>query len=64
MEVGLLSTLRLRGCGMADTISRAFVFFFLLDYTLMFGVLVHWMVRTWLPKPSEASDPQRIGKPH
>jgi hypothetical protein len=49
---------------MADTISRAFVFFFLLDYTLMFGVLVHWMVRTWLPKPSEASDPQRIGKPH
>ena len=48
---------------MADTISRTFVIFFLLDYLVMFGVLVHWMVRTWLPKPSKTSHPQRMG-PH
>jgi hypothetical protein len=44
---------------MADTISRTFVIFFLLDYVVLFGLLVHWMVRTWLPKPGKTSDAQR-----
>jgi hypothetical protein len=44
---------------MADTISRTFVIFFLLDYVVLFGLLVHWMVRTWLPKPGKTSGAQR-----
>jgi len=44
---------------MADAISRTFVIVFLLDYLVMFGILVHWTVRTWLPKPAKTSDSQR-----
>ena len=52
---------------MVDTISRVFVITVLLDYVVIFGILVYWTVRTWLPKPGKTSDPQRshgIAQPH
>ena len=54
-------------CRMADTISKTFVMVLLLDYLVMFGILVHWTVRTWLPKPSKTSASQSshgIAQPH
>jgi hypothetical protein len=44
---------------MAETISKTFVIAFLLDYLLIFGILVHWTIRTWVPKASKRSDPKR-----
>jgi hypothetical protein len=44
---------------MADTISRTFVIVFLLGYVVLFGILMHRMVRTRLPKPGKTADPQR-----
>ena len=44
---------------MADTISRTFVFVLLVNYLVMFGMLMHWMVRTWLPKPAKTSATKR-----
>jgi hypothetical protein len=52
---------------MAETISKTFVIAFLLDYLLIFGVLLHWTIRTWVPKASKRSDPKRshdIAQPH
>jgi hypothetical protein len=43
---------------MADTISRTFVIVFLLGYVVLFGILVHWTIRIWLPKPGKTSDLQ------
>jgi hypothetical protein len=44
---------------MADTICRTFLIVVLLDYLVLLGLLVHWTVRTWLPKPGKTSDAQR-----
>jgi hypothetical protein len=44
---------------MAEMISRTFVIVVLLNYVVLLGILVHWTVRTWLPKPGKTVDPQR-----
>ena len=52
---------------MADAISKTFVIVLLLDYVVMFGLLLHWTVRTWLAKPSKALDTQSshgVAQPH
>jgi hypothetical protein len=58
LEIGLLGYFRWEK-GMADAISKTFVVVFLLDYLLMFGILISWAIRTWLPKAGKTSDSQR-----
>ena len=52
---------------MRDTISKIFVITFFLNYLVMFGVLVRWMIRTWLPRSGKKSDAERfhgVARPH
>jgi hypothetical protein len=58
LEIGLLKTVLFGNKDMADTISRTFVIVVLLDYVVILGILVRWMVRTWLPERGKTSDPR------
>jgi len=52
---------------MRDTICTTFVIVVFLDYLVMFGLLIHWMIQTWLPRSGRRPGSQRshgIPNPH